>query len=169
MKIWLLVFLVTLLSCENPFSPEQGIVSDKTDNRFGAYTPETVLKDFETAYNTRDSLLYSELLDENFKFIYNDPENPGTFNWGRENDLRATGRLFRIFNNINLTFNELGVIYFDSLQALEFGNKGDSIATIVTSFSLKLDSQLLQGTADFTFRKKPTELWKVIQWIDYSN
>ncbi len=170
MKIAFVALLsISLFSCSNPFAPEEGIVTNQTDNRTGPYTPISVLRDFQSAYNSKDSLFYSELLDEDFKFIYNDPENPGTFAWGREIDLRTTGRLFRAFGTIDLTFNDdLTITYLDSS---ELGEIGDSTASIITSFNLKLDSELLQGTSDFTFRKKNSsgERWKIIQWIDYSN
>lgn len=66
-------------------------------------TPEELLQDFfETAYSTRDSALYAEMLCEDFQFQFlaQDADSlrdilGGDNFWGRTLELRNAGRLFR--------------------------------------------------------------------------
>ena len=112
LKITFLVILggLTLLynMCLNPFAPKlhEGEESELiiTDQK----TPEEVLQNFQYAYTFKDSLLYSDLLDSSFVFVFFDP-NQGTsgmfVSWGRDVDLQTTGRLFRNFDVIDLNWH----------------------------------------------------------------
>ncbi|MFN0152089.1 MAG: hypothetical protein ACKVU1_15415 [bacterium] len=78
-------------------------------------TPEELLADFfETAYTTRDSALYAEMLCENFQFefLQADADSlcglrfpPDICWWGRTIDLRSTGNLFRSEEVTGITLN----------------------------------------------------------------
>ena len=100
--------------CLNPFAPKlhEGEESELiiTDQK----TPEEVLQNFQYAYTFKDSLLYSDLLDSSFVFVFFDP-NQGTsgmfVSWGRDVDLQTTGRLFRNFDVID--FIKPGFHHFD--------------------------------------------------------
>ena len=81
--------------------PQSGFIT-------GQKSPDEVLTNFQYAYNSQDSLIYSDVLDSSFLFI---SKNYGTtpptdINWGRDVDIRATAGLFRHFRPlIDLTWN----------------------------------------------------------------
>jgi len=103
--------LVFLLSgCVNPFAPRLTNQLENADLIITPQkTPDEVLQNFKVAYAFRDSLLYSNLLDTGFMFVFFDP-NEGTsgmfISWLRNDDLRTTGRLFRHFQVIQLFGNQ---------------------------------------------------------------
>ena len=124
-------------------------------------SPQDVLTNFRYAYNFQDSLIYSELLDSSFQFIYDNYDNPTPFrdHWERDEDLRTTARLFRHFRDINLTWGTMDVEEIDDAQT-----------KINVSFSLTFDGgsiiPTLNGKAIFNFVKKKSGKWQIIRWED---
>ena len=156
---------VAVKGCINPFAPrlregEEGelLVTEQK-------TPEQVLQNFDYAYTFKDSLLYADLLDSSFVFVYFDPNATpsGRFeSWGREVDLRTTGRLFRAFDIIDLTWGST-VYYLDEGDYVELSK----------SFRLNLVSESgdfhVSGHAVFTFRLCPWDgKWRIVRWKDES-
>lgn len=168
-KIWILSILVFLpmFSCLNPFSPaleDRFVQADLILTEQAS--PEEVLQNFRYAYVFRDSLIYSELLDSSFIFFYFDP-NVGTsgqlVSWGRDLDLKTTGRLFRRFNVIDLVWNST---IYESVQ--------DLTGEITTTFNLTMlaadDEVRISGTAVFGFKKSGSSgKWRITKWKDESN
>ena len=69
--IFLFFSFILFASCENPFSPklagniiEETVLGDQT-------TVDGVFKNFRYAYIFKDTLVYGNLLTDNFTFIYN--------------------------------------------------------------------------------------------------
>jgi len=163
------VFLWVLLlqGCVNPFAPKLDRLSTRSELIITEQkTPEEVLQNFRYAYIFKDSLLYSDLLDSAFIFVYFDP-NQGTsgqfISWGRDVDLRTTGRLFRVFDVIDLIWN-----------ATVFEDLGETNAKVSKSFNLALISGQTElrvsGNAVFYFRKSVADgKWRIIKWKDESN
>jgi hypothetical protein len=150
-------------ACWNPFAPRltgslEGSDLILTEQK----TPEDVLQNFKVAYAFRDSLLYSDLLDTAFQFVYYDP-NEGTsgqfVSWGRDIDLRATGRLLRHVQIADL-------VWKSTLSE----NRGESDAAISKGFDLTLVAEdfdvTLSGRAVFEFRKCRDEKWRILRWTD---
>lgn len=167
-KLILAIILVCFtISCKNPFAPK--LLKDQTASDLiitEQKTPQEVLQNFRYAYIFKDSLLYSDLLDSSFIFVYFDP-NIGTsgqfVSWGRDLDLLTTGRLFRRFDVIDLVWNST---IYESVQL--------STGQITKSFNLTMiakDEDIrISGTAVFNFRKSPVlEKWRIIKWKDESN
>jgi len=166
-KLSPLVLLIISLRCFNPFAPKLKDFSHPgeliiTPQR----TPEEVLQNFRYAYVFKDSLLYSELLDSSFVFVYFDP-NEGTsgrfISWGRDMDLLTTARMFRHFDVIDLIWNS--TIYSFT---------GEREAEVYKSFNLTLINPNLDfrisGRALFSFRKSPEDnKWRITRWKDESN
>jgi hypothetical protein len=163
-----------VLHCVNPFAPKlentpemQFLVTEQA-------TPEEVLQNFKLSYFFRDSVLYSDVIDQTFIFYYFDPnlDNSGQYvNWGRDTDLKTTGRLFRTFDSINLTWES--TIYQDTLARDE--DQTPLKIEMIQRFSLKLVSSSeeldydLWGKAIFTFIKNPDDKkWRILQWKDES-
>jgi len=154
------------LRCFNPFAPK---LVDSNDNDLiitEQKTPDQVLQNFKYAYVFKDSVLYSELLDSSFVFIYFDPnlESSGRFvSWGRDVDLRTSGRLFRNFDVIDLIWNS--TIYFvDEKNRAEY-SKSFNLSLIKNNETINIT-----GNAIFVFKKSEyDEKWRIIQWKDESD
>ncbi|MDW7679894.1 MAG: hypothetical protein SCK70_04980, partial [bacterium] len=153
-------------SCFNPFAP---ILEDSDENELiitEQKNPDEVLQNFKYSYVFKDSVLYSNLLDSSFVFIYFDPneESSGRFvSWGRDIDLLTTGRLFRSFDVIDLIWNST-IYSIDETERAEYSK----------SFNLSLvkDNETinLSGNAIFVFKKcEYDDKWRIIQWKDESD
>ena len=159
----LILFSVTFTGCLNPFAPELGDPSASlwTDQQ----SVGELLDNFRNSYNLRDSLRYSNCLDENFIFLYYDVENARDDQWGRDTDLKATGGLFRNFGEIYLTW------YAISPEISEFAF-ADSSLEFDVSFNLSLYSSGggsyydLYGFARFTVIKPNGDRFRIITWKD---
>lgn len=114
-----------LFSC-NPFDPKDGTIESFTEIG-DTKTIANLMNNFVYAYNTKDSLHYSTLLDSSFIFEYTDEYNLFS-SWGRAEDLRITSRLFRSFERINLNFTS------------EFPESEADSITFITSFHLQISS-----------------------------
>jgi hypothetical protein len=90
---------IFLQSCFNPFAPsridsEPGIIlgDQKTIDGF--------FQCFAYAYNMKDTVIYSNLLADDFVFAYMNYEKGLPFSWSREEDMLATYRLFNKAQNL---------------------------------------------------------------------
>ncbi len=163
-----LVFIFTILIgfCVNPFAPkleksdQQGLII--TDQK----TPDEVLQNFKYAYVFKDSVLYADLLDSSFIFIFFDPgeESSGEFvSWGRDVDLTTTGRLFRNFDIIDLIWNT-------TIYSIIEENKAEMSKSFHLTLSKDNESISLSGNAIFLFTKSPYDgKWRILQWKDESD
>jgi len=157
---------VFLWGCLNPFAPKVQTLGDSELIITQQKTPEEVLQNFRYAYVFKDSLLYSDLLDSNFIFVYFDPGlgTSGQFvSWGRDLDLKTTGRLFRQFDVIDLVWN-----------STVYTNVQEFTADLSKSFDLTLitgdEDFRITGNAVFSFRKSPYDhKWRIVRWRDESN
>ena len=155
------IFLV-FLNCINPFAPELGEVGRTaniilTDQK----SPDGLLQNFKYAYVFKDSLIYRDLLDDSFQFIYLDTEKNIWDGWDKEKDIKTTSGLFGYFTNIDLQWNSTNYIEFTSDSAE---------VELSKSFILILDNEIrIIGDALFKFiREKETGIWLIKQWIDKS-
>jgi hypothetical protein len=161
----LLLLLLNNLFCLNPFAPKLDRSGEKRLVITEQQTPDEVLQNFIYAYTFKDSLVYADLLDSSFIFVYFDPNDgsSGRFvSWGRDVDLKTTGKLFRNFETITLTWNstvyqllkEETAELSKTLQLSLFGKAGD--------FSLS-------GNAIFNFKKCSYDhKWRITRWKDES-
>jgi len=168
-KFWIIIIIICggfFISCLNPFAPKLTYSLEAGDFVVTQQqSPEEVLQNFKVAYTFRDSLLYSDLLDTGFVFVYFDP-NEGTsgrfVSWGRATDLRTTGRLFRHFQVINLVWNT--TIY---------GWQNEETCGLSKGFNLTLIGENsdfnLSGRAVFSFRKCKDKKWRITRWKDESD
>lgn len=158
-----LLSLFLFSSCWNPFAPTEGVLDGAfsltlTDQR----NPDEVLQNFRYAYVYRDSLVYSQLLDTSFVFVYYDQNVGGsggyTF-WGRDTELRTTGRLFRTFDNFVLVWN--ATIAADTSQ--------NGTISLTKTFDLSIGGDIfLTGNAIFAFIADSTGTWRINRWEDES-
>ncbi len=161
----ILILLTGIVGCFNPFAPKLDRSGEEGYVITEQATPEEVLQNFVYAYTFKDSLVYADILDSSFVFVYFDPNLGGSgrfVSWGRDIDLKTTGRLFKSFETITLTWNS--TIYEEegentaevskTLQLVMFGSAGE--------FSLT-------GSAIFNFKKSDyDDKWRITRWKDES-
>ncbi len=149
---------VTAAGCLNPFAPAEGDVGGRIWS--DQSTVGGLLDNFALAYDYRDSLRYADCLDESFVFNYYDVVNGRFDRWFRETDLKATGGLFRAFDNIDLEWN-LVPEYVDT-----FSLPGQTLEFIVR-FNLTLGGDVpLMGYAKFSTRKGDDGRFRILAWRD---
>lgn len=161
-----LAICLIIIKCFNPFAPTLKN-SDNADLIItDQKTPDEVLKNFKYAYVFKDSVLYSDLLDSSFIFIYFDPneESSGRFvSWGRDIDLKTTGRLFRNYDVIDLIWNTT-IYSFDEEKRAEY-SKSFNLSLIKDNETLNIS-----GNAIFIFKKCDyDDKWRIVQWKDESD
>lgn len=164
-KSGVISILFWLLSgCWNPFAPTEGDLEGVVGLTLTEQqNPDEVLQNFRYAYIYRDSLVYSELFDTSFIFLYYDPEigGAGGYNyWGRDTELRTTGRLFRAFDHFTLVWN--ATISSDTSRDGKISQK--------KTFDLSIGGEIfLQGNAIFDFKEDTTSgIWRITRWQDES-
>ena len=159
--------LILIVSCTNPFAPKL-VKENLLNSSFltELNSPQAVLTNFRYAYVFKDSLIYSEIIDSSFTFISTNYSStpPTPINWGRDDDLKTTAKLFRFFRDINLTWG-------DTLSSNINENRDE--ADIKLIFTLTFDNGIeiptLKGEAFFNFKKKKTGKWAIIRWEDLSS
>jgi len=147
-----------LQGCLNPFAPIEGEAGKRAWS--DQATVGGLLQNFALSYDYRDSLRYSDCLDESFIFNYYDMDAGRFDSWYRDTDLKATGGLFRSYGRIDLEWN----IIPDEVVAF---NLPDSLLAFIVRFNLTLgDESPLMGYARFSVRKGSDGRFRVIQWQD---
>jgi len=165
-RVSILALLVTLIitGCWNPFAPREGLLEGGLDLTLTEQrNPDEVLQNFRYAYIYRDSLVYSELFDTSFIFLYYDPDlgggTGGYSYWGLDTELRTTGSLFRTFDHFTLVWN--ATIATDTSQ--------NGSISLTKTFDLSIGGELISGNAVFDFREDSTEhIWRISRWEDES-
>lgn len=153
-----------MVSCVNPFAPAI-IESDGNDAVLGDQRfIEGVFQNFRYAYIFKDTLVYGNLLNENFTFVFRDYEIGSDVSWGREEDMRSTYRFFNASQSLDLIWNESITSSGDSLI-----NEISRGFTLTVIFS-PTDIVNIQGRANLQLTRETTEqLWKINYWRDESN
>lgn len=152
--------------CINPFAPALEKNADASNVITEQQSPEDVLQNFRYAYTFKDSLLYSDVIDEAFVFEFFDPNQQptgGLTTWGRDVDLQTTGRLFAEFDVINLVW--LNTLFAESQGSLERRLVRFNLNMFGSDFNF-----ILTGTAIFTFRRDEADnKWRIVRWKDESD
>jgi hypothetical protein len=175
--ILMLLSVICLAGCFNPFSPS--VVGPSGVKPIAAQTdPDSVLHNFKYAYEHRDSLVYENLLDDNFAFIYRDLDKlVGTEVMmeiprdGKGGDLYVTRALFRAFDEIRL---ETWIVKPAPDSAGDESWKARRVTFHLSLQDTDGDYDYLRmeatGFAEFYFRQSDKDkLWRIVRWIDRSS
>ncbi len=163
-KVILPAIFLLFIYCLNPFAPKLDNTSGQQIILTEQRSPEEVLQNFVYAYTFQDSLVYADLLDSSFVFVYFDPNIGGSgrfVSWGRNVDLRTTGRLFKNFDTITLTWNS--TIYKDMQE-----EKAELSKTLQLNMFGTPGEYSLSGSAVFNFRECKDGKWRITRWKDES-
>lgn len=158
-------YLILNIHCFNPFAPALDKNPDLSNVITEQRSPEEVLQNFKIAYTFKDSLLYSDLLDEAFVFEYFDSNSGPSgeiITFARDEDLKTTGRLFRNFDVIELVW--LNTVFADTTRP-----QRRFIRFNLSLFSADLNF-IITGTAIFTFEQSAEDgKWRIVHWKDESD
>lgn len=170
LAIYILSTIITISSfffiqsCTNPFAP--GLAKDVTDeNALGNQkTIEGLFKNFRYSYVFKDTLVYGNMLHNEFVFVYRDYDQGVDKSWGRDEDMIATNGLFSASQSLDLIWNEVLVSIGDSV--LMDISRGFTLTVVFNSS----DQIRVQGRASFRLaRESDHNEWKILRWRDESN
>jgi len=156
--------MLFIISCNNPFAP--GLAEDGSEHSIlgDQKTVEGVFQNFRYSYIFKDTVVYGNLLHNDFTFVYRDYDRGVDVSWGRDEDMLSTNGLFQGTQNLDLIWNDI---------VLEIGDS--TLKDISRSFNLTVmfsasDVIRVQGRASFRLKRNNTqEIWRIIQWRDESN
>lgn len=159
----LLIFLVwSIINSCNPFAPE---LDEESKDNAAALTEQKdidgLFKNFQYAYNFKDTTVYGALLDENFIFVYRDYSANFDVAWGKQEEMKITNMLFKNTQDIKLIWNEIIMISIDSTSILRSFN-------LTITFN-PMDIAHIDGKVNFTLRKDEQKKWRIVKWFDESN
>ncbi len=163
--LYFFTLILLINGCKNPFSPaydasEGGSSSTLSDQK----TVDGVFKNFQYAYTFKDTLIYGELISQDFIFTYRDYDLGYDVSWGRDEEMKTTYGLFQNSQRLDLIWNNISLSSEDSLKA-----------TIVRAFSLTVTISptyvlRVDGKVNLALKKNPsTQIWKITHWNDESN
>ena len=73
--------------CANPFAPGLETSNASSSPILGdQHTVDGVFKNFQYAYTFKDTLIYGQLLDPTFSFVYRDYDLGVDVSWGRDDE-----------------------------------------------------------------------------------
>ncbi|MBM2813985.1 MAG: hypothetical protein HW421_747 [Ignavibacteria bacterium] len=162
----ILLVAITFLTgyCANPFAPalsDKSVISSLSDQT----NTNGVFENFRYAYNAKDTIVYGNLLADDFTFVYwnYDTSPMAPLAWGRQEDMLHTNGLFQGTDKLDLIWNEA------------ISSEGDSLSvnisrgfTLTVYFSPSTIVRV-QGRAAFNLtRKTGTAPWKISRWSDES-
>ena len=154
--------IILTFGCTNPFAPK---LSNGQNNQSGLISDlkniDGIFKNMQYAYTFKDTLIYGQLLDQDFTFTYRDYDQGVDQSWGRQEEMRATNGLFLNTQSLELTWNNIISITSDSTN-------------VVRSFDLTVtfnptDIEYVNGRVNLALRKNEKNEWKIVQWKDESN
>ncbi len=153
--------MISVQGCFNPFAP-------KLDNEFSSESSiisdlsnvEGIFQNLRYAYSFKDTTIYSELLDDDFFFVFRDYENGVDVSWSREEEMKVTNGLFLNSERLDLIWNNIVALSLDSTN-------------IIRSFNLTItfnptDIVFIDGRVNLDLVKK-NDKWNILRWIDESN
>lgn len=156
------MLFIFLIGC-NPFAPtldfnEQSngsIISDQSDI-------EGVFQNMKYAYTFKDTLIYGNILGDDFVFTYRDYDAGYDVSWGRNEEMKVTHALFNNCERLDIIWNNIVLTSGDSINS-----------TQIRSFNLQItfnpnDVIRVEGRVNLSFEKKNNK-WKISRWIDESN
>lgn len=161
---FLFFIFIAFAACTNPFAPRLADVQEDDAVLGNQTTVEGVFKNFRYAYIFKDTVVYSQLLADDFTFTYRNYEKGIDVTMSREEDLLSTARMFSATQNLDLVWNEINLSYGDSL-----------VKDISRSFQLTIvfsstDIVNIYGRAFFRLKRPSSDdIWKINHWRDESN
>lgn len=176
-----------LLVCDNPFSPK--IIPPRQVAGLENTSFLNVLENLQTAYNSRNLLLFQSLLAADFKFVVNpefvweptsairseDIDNDGQLEsyWDRDREIRLHSNMFEKAKTINLSFS---IPDSSEWEPWNHPQTEEKIGIYVNIENAQLDIttadqkyyRLQRSTQKFGMKRNPNNenLWVIGEWHD---
>ncbi|SFC26144.1 hypothetical protein SAMN05421780_10453 [Flexibacter flexilis DSM 6793] len=165
--IWVgLLGLMLGQSC-NPFAPSlDDAVIDRAALLGNRQTVKGMFEWFRNSYELRDTLMYGQIIGQNFKFTYKNFANNNDEYWDRASEMRSTSNMFRSVKSTTLQWTNY--VIADTLYS-------DTLASVERYFNLTIvqdDQNIYRGTgsAKLTLvRNKFSNDWQIVDWYDKSD
>jgi hypothetical protein len=161
--LYLILILLLLTSCENPFSPKLNLNAEKQNLISDQKNIDGLFQNWKYAYRFKDTVVYGNLFTDDFNFVYRNHDKGIDLTWDRNQDVLTTFRFFSASNNLELNWN-------DRINAF-----GDSTTQQVSrGFTLRVvfsadEVIFIQGRATIqAVRKDTLSQWKIKYWRDES-
>lgn len=176
----LLIVFVTLVACDNTtydcFSckcnpdycrPVSPTFQDLTQRSH-------VLNNFALAHNKRDMTRYDELLDNNYTFSFDTVNNGSvvTIQWGRPDEITATGGLFNAVDKMDFAL-DLASIHWTEMTAPDNSGQTWYTTTVFYHFVIKIGpvtyTPVASAQMSFTVRNAGTTAkahWQLVELRD---
>lgn len=151
------------MSC-NPFAPALDYSTSGNSGLSDLSNVEGVFQNFQYAYSLKDTIIYGELLNQQFLFTYRDFDLGYDVSWGRDDEMKTTYGLFQNAQKLDLIWNNIVLSSSDS-----------SNANIVRGFNLTItfnptDVIRIDGRVNLTLKKdSKTNRWQIAGWLDETN
>jgi len=164
--IFTLILLLSASSCTNPFAPKLAATAPDSVNISDQTTIKGVFDNFRYSYMFKDTIVYGNLLADDFTFTYHDYDLGIMKSWGRDEDMIATSGMFQASQSLDLLWNEIAVAVSTSDSLINDISRGFTL-TIVFS---PTDVVKVQGRANLRLKRKSIgDVWKILMWKDESN
>lgn len=153
---------VIVSGCVNPFAPGLDDGSDSSgDILTDQKTVDGLFRNFQYAYTFKDTTIYSDLLTDDFIFVYRDYDRSVDVSWGREEEMDVTYGLFSNTQRLDLIWNNIITNSLDSSK-------------VVRSFNLTItfnptDIIFIDGRVNLSLEKEDDARWRISRWVDESN
>jgi len=157
-----LVALTAAPACLNPFAPAWDV--SPAESTCDPNTIEGLFQCFQAAYTFRDTIVYGQLIDPSFVFVYRNYDLGIDVTWGRDDDMRTTFGLFQNAQKLDLIWNNIISTTAESTNV-----------NVIRGFNLTLvfnpsDIERIDGYANLTLRRvRISDPWKIVRWRDESN
>jgi hypothetical protein len=150
----------------NPFSPAYDENLDSGSSLSDLTTVEGVFKNFQYAYTFQDTIIYGQLISQDFIFSFRNFNEDQVFDdsWGREEEMLTTYGMFQNTQSVSLIWNNVILSTEDSLTA-----------TVVRGFNLTVtlnptNIYRVDGRVNMALAKNPdTGKWAITRWVDESD
>ncbi len=158
----IIFFINMFFSCDNIFSPRLDNTTTKpiiTDQK----TIDGLFQNFKYSYTFKDTMVYSNLLTDDFVFTYRDYVLGYDVSWDKPTEMRVTNGLFQNSQKTDLVWNNVITEFGDSLNV-----------SIRRSFNLAVtfnpsDVVRINGFVDMILTRQSTnDKWKIKKWRDES-
>lgn len=165
MKFILIILSIFIIySCTNPFAPKLANKEGKGSILGDQRTIDGLFENFRYAYIFKDTVVYGNLLNDDFRFIFRNYDKGIDESWSRTEEMMTTSRLFLASKSIDLTWNDVTTAIGDTIL-MDISRAFN--LTIVFSAS---DVVNLFGRVNMRIKRKNTqEAWRISQWRDESN
>jgi hypothetical protein len=157
-----------LVGCDNPFAPNLDYNhSSATTGIADLKYVDGIFTNLTYAYTFKDTMIYGQMLNQDFTFTYRDYDLGYDVSWGRQDEMRITENMFQNSEQLSLVWNKIISVTVDSTTK-------DS-TQIIRGFNLSVifnpsDVVRIDGRVNLTLQKDTSSgKWSILKWNDESN